>query len=102
MKLPGARNLIFFNYSRPLFKRAALRFLLDTGAGELAKWILVKLAPTSYVEDQRRLVRIDEAKAKAARLANDMQLRESIVRLYVLNKISVDAAAKFGFRSLTY
>ena len=97
------REFNLLNYSGSLFKQAAIRFVLDTGVGELAKGILIRLAPSSYVEDKQQTCSYRRARAKAARLASDAQLQESIVRLYVLNKIFIDAlAARFGFRSLTY
>lgn len=91
------------SYPRRLYLSAASRFVLDTGVGELAKRLLVKMRPNQFSEIQGRLVRTGAARVKAIRLEDDQKLQESVVRLYLLNKILADAmASKYGFRSLTY
>src|SRR5208337_1716624 len=88
---------------RQLFTSAVRRFILDTGVGEMAKRLVVALAPDSYSEVEGRLVGIGAAKAQAAKSASDEKLQQNVVQMYLLNKAFADAmAVRFKFHSLTY
>jgi len=95
-----------FNLSvsrRQLLTTGLKRLLLDTGIAEMARRMIVGLAPGVYSEVQGRLVAIGAAKVQTTRAASDDKLQHSVVDAYLLNKEFADAmATRFGFQTLTY
>lgn len=95
-----------FNISQSstrLLKEGLIRFVLHRAIGQLAVSLVAALKPDSYQALDGRLFNIGEAKTRAAGLANDERLEESVVHTYLSNKGFADAvAAKFGFHTLFY
>jgi hypothetical protein len=98
-----SREFNLWNSRRRLFAAAAAKFVLDTGLAEMAKKLIVALAPDSYSEVDGRLVATGAAREDIKRLAKDDEFQQQVVRIYLLNKAFADALAlRFGFRVLTY
>ena len=85
-----------------LFKETAFALISKSGFGQLAKRILLRLAPGRFRELRGQMVTVDR-NSKIGPGGESAQVQDAVVSIYLANKHIVEALGRsFGFESLFF